>query len=334
MGGKAWLAPALGRSAREGDLDRAAACVRGWKARVTPLGRGPVRGAICETVRPSVRLIRLVTDTSVALEALPLAAHPDAFFHVGAISAPSLWQGLSVRHDLLMLEEGEVASSFVLPAGCELLVARLDRKRVESVLRALGGADTEPVQRRTQLRTQTAQTLVELRAHIRALLWYDGLDEGKRIASAEDELYERVASMLAVPAMPVDLPPETRRRALRRAREYIEARAGERFSLSHLCIASECSERTLRTAFRECYGTTPMAFVKKLRLQGLRRDLRDASSHTTVLNLALRWGFWHMGHLGRDYGSMFGETPSETLHGARRLDRARRPTARAERAIL
>jgi hypothetical protein len=44
-----------------------------------------------------------------------------------------------------------------------------------------------------------------------------------------------------------------------------------------------------------------MAFLKKLWLQGLRQDLRDASPHTpTVLELAWRWGFWHMGHLGRD----------------------------------
>lgn len=320
MGGKEWRAPVLGRNAREGDLDRAADCIRGWKTRVTPLARGPGRGAICETVRPSVRLIRLVTDTSVALEALPVGAHPDGFVHVGAISAPSLWQGLSVRPDVLMLERGEVASSFMLPAGCELLVARLDRKRLESVVRALGGADAEPAQGRTQLRTHTQQELVELRACIRALLLDDVLDdrvdEGKRIASMEDELHERAASMLAVPPLPVDLPPETRRRALRRAREYIDARAGERISLSNLCVASECSERTLRTVFRECYGTTPMAFVKKLRLQGLRRDLRGASPYTsTVLSLALRWGFWHMGHLGRDYGSMFGESPSETLRG-------------------
>ena len=102
----------------------------------------------------------------------------------------------------------------------------------------------------------------------------------------------------------------------------MDAHARERNSLSDLCRASECCERTLRQAFRECYGTSPMTFLKKLRLQGLRQDLRDAAPHTTtVLQLALRWGFWHMGHLGRDYGSLFGEAPSETLAGTRRRSR-------------
>lgn len=98
----------------------------------------------------------------------------------------------------------------------------------------------------------------------------------------------------------------------------MEAHANERIALSDLCAASACCERTLRHAFRECYGTSPMAFLKKLRLQGLRQDLRDAGPHdTTVLQLALHWGFWHMGHLGRDYKALFGETPGETLSGAR-----------------
>jgi AraC family ethanolamine operon transcriptional activator len=54
-----------------------------------------------------------------------------------------------------------------------------------------------------------------------------------------------------------------------------------------------------------------MARLKQLRLQGLRRDLRDAAARSTmVLEMALRWGFWH---LGRDYKLLFGETPAATL---------------------
>jgi AraC family ethanolamine operon transcriptional activator len=130
----------------------------------------------------------------------------------------------------------------------------------------------------------------------------------------EGELYERVALMLAALPARIRSSPETRRRVLRRAEEYIHEHARERISLATLCSAAECSERTLRQVFGECYGTSPMAFLKKLRLQGLRRDLRDAAPHsTTVLALALRWGFWHMGHLGRDYKAFFGETPTGTL---------------------
>jgi len=317
------------RPAQDTDLDRLADGLRGWDTRFTQLAPGPGRGSIVETVLPAARLVRLVVDTSVALEALPLASHPEELFHIGTISPGTdrlLWQGLSVRPDMLMREEGEVPSRFAMPAGCELLVARLDRKRIESVAHVLRGPEDEPARRRTQLHPQSVATLAELRAQLRALMRSDLADQGERIGLAEDELYERVASMLAASPMHVDPPPETRRRALRRVEEYLHAHAGKRFSLSDLCLASECSERTLRTAFRECYGTSPMAFLKKLRLQGLRQDLRDAAPRSaTVLNLALRWGFWHMGHLGRDYRLLFGERPSETLAGKRRLDGATGP---------
>jgi len=107
------------RSVEDADLDRVATCVRGWDTRFTQLGPGPGRGSVVETVLPSSRLVRLQADTPVALEALPLGPRPDELFHIGAISFEGdrpLWQGFSVRPDMLMLEEGEVSSSFALPA--------------------------------------------------------------------------------------------------------------------------------------------------------------------------------------------------------------------------
>jgi AraC family ethanolamine operon transcriptional activator len=312
---------ACSRQARDADLDQVAGSIRGWETRLTQLAAGHGRGSLFETVSPSAHLIRLVFEASVALDALPLAVRPDELFHIGTIppeSEPPLWQGLSVRPDVLMLEEGEVPSSFVLPPGCELLVARLDRTRIESLTRALGGAEDEPAIRRTQIHPQPAPVLAELRSQLRALVRGELAGHSELIGSAEADLYERVASMLAAPPVPLRPSPESRRRGLRRACEYLEAHAGERISLSDVCMAAECCERTLRQAFRECYGTSPMAFLKKLRLQGLRQDLRDAVPHTaTVLELAWRWGFWHMGHLGREYRSLFGETPGETLGLAR-----------------
>jgi AraC family ethanolamine operon transcriptional activator len=268
-------------------------------------------------VLASSRLVRLRVDTPVALEALPLGPRPDELFHVGAISLAGnrlLWQGLAVRPDMLMLEEGEVPSSFALPAGCELLVARLGRERIESLVHLLRGAEDQRAKRRPQLRAQPASALEELRSLLRTLVRAELHDDGALIAAAEADLYERVASMLAARPLPSRPSPRTRRRALRRAEEYMHAHARERILLSDLCAAAECSERTLRQVFRECYGTGPMAFLKRLRLQNLRQDLRDAApGSTTVRDRALRWGFWHMGHLALDYKSFFGETPSETL---------------------
>lgn len=57
-----------------------------------------------------------------------------------------------------------------------------------------------------------------------------------------------------------------------------------------------------------------MAYVKRQRLHGVRRQLKATKSQTkTVMGIATNWGFWHMGHFCRDYKSLFGKSPSETL---------------------
>jgi AraC family ethanolamine operon transcriptional activator len=302
------------------DLDRMVARIHGWETRFTQVGPGRGLGSVSEAALPTVRAVCLRVDTEVALEALPVAQHPDALLHFGIgcfEPKPLLWQGCSVRPDMLLLDEGGDLSTFALPAGCELLVARLDRERAERLARALHGAEYRPASRRAQLYPQPPERLAELRALLRTLAEGALGVEEERIRSASEDLYERVALLLSAPATRDRSSPRTRRRALGRAVEYMRTHARERIALSDLCLAAECSERSLRQAFREHYGTNPIAFLKRLRLQGLRRDLRDAApGSTTVLDLALRWGFWHLGHLGREYKALFGETPGQTLAGS------------------
>jgi AraC family ethanolamine operon transcriptional activator len=40
-------------------------------------------------------------------------------------------------------------------------------------------------------------------------------------------------------------------------------------------------------------------------------------SSETVTEVAFRWGFWHLSRFAREYRSMFGESPSETLRRRR-----------------
>jgi len=81
-----------------------------------------------------------------------------------------------------------------------------------------------------------------------------------------------------------------------------------------LCRAAGASERTLRYAFVERYGVPPKAYLKAVRLHGVRRELRSADLHALrVTDTANRWGFWHMGDFAADYRRLFGELPSKTL---------------------
>ncbi len=112
---------------------------------------------------------------------------------------------------------------------------------------------------------------------------------------------------------------QARRRANQRvkmAREFIDAslRAGQLPSIVDVCAQTGASLRSLQYAFREVMRLTPVAYLRILRLNRVRGELRTAIGvETTVTRIATNWGFLHLGEFARDYLRLFGERPSETL---------------------
>ena len=108
-------------------------------------------------------------------------------------------------------------------------------------------------------------------------------------------------------------PSQVRDLARRRAVECIEAHPHELLTVADLRRAVGVSERTLEYAFRDRYDLTPKAYLRAMRLHGVRRDLRAAAPGDRIVDIANRWGFWHMGQFAADFRRQFGELPSESL---------------------
>jgi AraC family transcriptional regulator, ethanolamine operon transcriptional activator len=115
-------------------------------------------------------------------------------------------------------------------------------------------------------------------------------------------------------------PPSAPRRGralARKAEAWLRQSLAEPPTIAALCGALHVSPRTLHEAFREHLGTTPKAYLKVLRLNAARHDLLEGGANKRVTDAALDWGFLHFGWFARDYRRLFGETPSQTLHGSR-----------------
>lgn len=107
--------------------------------------------------------------------------------------------------------------------------------------------------------------------------------------------------------------PKQRYLTVKRVKEYLEAYTYEDITVRDLCRAAFVSERTLRYAFNEYFGISPKSFVKMIRLNQVRRDLRNTPlDEKNISDIANKWGFWHLGQFAKDYRSLFGELPSET----------------------
>ena len=105
------------------------------------------------------------------------------------------------------------------------------------------------------------------------------------------------------------------RRLLSRAREYVLENMSEPVTVLDLCNQLHVSRRTLQNAFHAILGIGPNAWLKRIRLNAVRRELISPwSQSTTVKDAAMQWGFWHLGQFATDYQQLFSEKPSLTLH--------------------
>jgi AraC-like DNA-binding protein len=103
-------------------------------------------------------------------------------------------------------------------------------------------------------------------------------------------------------------------RHVKRVEDYILTHADQPLTIGAMAAYAGVSTSSLFAGFRDFRGTSPMAYLKSVRLQRVRDDLQGASAKTdTVTNIAMRWGFRHLGHFTVDYKRKFGELPSDTL---------------------
>jgi AraC-like DNA-binding protein len=73
----------------------------------------------------------------------------------------------------------------------------------------------------------------------------------------------------------------------------------------------------------------PKRYLLLRRMHLARRALRNAAPDaTTVTDIATRFGFWQLGRFAVEYQSVFGESPSFTLH--RQPESRRHPFAENE----
>ena len=114
-----------------------------------------------------------------------------------------------------------------------------------------------------------------------------------------------------------DVSPRARSRLVDSAREHLLTRRDVPVTVAELCTALGVSRRTLQYCFQEVLGVSPVQFLRALRLNGVRRELRRTAPDDRVADVAARWGFWHPSQFAADYRTMFGERPSETARRER-----------------
>ncbi len=129
-----------------------------------------------------------------------------------------------------------------------------------------------------------------------------------------EQLVGAVFSSMSGPSLGRSRKSDSHRRIIRLCDEFVRTRFSSPITITDLCSVANVSERTLRNAFRNVVGVSPKAYLKSLRLNRTRIELKNSmNGMTTVSGAAMRNGFSHLSEFSRDYRLFFGELPSVTL---------------------
>ena len=105
-------------------------------------------------------------------------------------------------------------------------------------------------------------------------------------------------------------------RQIRVAIDFMRAHMHEPLTIAEIAEAAGIGERSLQHGFRTFRGTTPLAFLRDLRLREAHAELSRPENTLPVSEVALKWGFTHMGRFAAQYQAAYGESPSETRRSA------------------
>lgn len=303
------------------DVDEHAANLAGWQQRYDQLSCGAFRGAIADLWFDDVQVFR--ERTSHALR------------QACAIRPGTVWCGVTLAHDGSRIEGHLVGAGGVMVSGSpaefelstpdhhDILGIVASRSSLQAVARALGQPlDVDVLERPTWLacapeaRAQLVRGLVQLVGEAEAGLSCHESPHARRFA--QHAVLESLLAVLAAPQADGNecLSFERRRRLVRAACDATTSQTQGVPTVPDLCEMLHVSRRTLQYAFETVVGTSPVAYLRALRLNAVRRDLRTGRV-ATVQDAAARHGFWSLSQFGSDYRHQFAERPSQTMARSR-----------------
>jgi AraC-like DNA-binding protein len=115
----------------------------------------------------------------------------------------------------------------------------------------------------------------------------------------------------------LDREPVAAPQQIRAAIDFMHAQMHEPLTVRDIARSVSISQRSLQLGFRRFQGTTPIAYLRDIRLRQAYAELSLPQNRLPVNEVALKWGFTHMGRFAARYRSVYGILPSETARKAR-----------------
>lgn len=238
-------------------------------------------------------------------------------------------QGREVDGSSLFFLHGGEEFMFHMPMGMELLSVTFEREWFEQALAHTASAKEISRLLRQPVIRVCAQRFAQARGRLLAMLSLAVTDQAPDSGCEprlEQALLDELMQLLTDPACDKQQrsPSSTRSFIVEKCHRLTTAEMLNVPSVIQLCERLQVSRRTVQNSFRAVAETTPLNYLRSVRLNGVRRALMStAASHLSIGDAAAQWGFYHLSHFAEEYHALFAELPSQTARAA--LPPARAP---------
>lgn len=302
------------------DMDRHSSSQEGWELHYEQMSPGKFFGRLQQVRLPEMTLLR--EDTNVALHQRG-RLDSDAYGFATALTDPAdsadlFFNGRPVPPHAIMCGKGDDVD-LNTPPHFSLIAVVVKRSLLNPLWERMYQRPLAPWLEKQLVLGTTAVKVQSLRETQLAVLDYCSANpqlqpDAQALQQLRDEILIEWMEALPPQVDTSDLVSLSRKKkVVDRACEVMMSRADEPLSILEICSRVGTSRRKLNACFQDVLGTTPVKYLRSLRLNGVRRALRAAGPNETIQDIASHWGFWHLSQFAQDYKKLFGELPSASL---------------------
>jgi AraC family transcriptional regulator, ethanolamine operon transcriptional activator len=298
------------------DFDALSHAVQDWDLDFRQLDTGPLHAEILQFSRTN----SLIGHARFSRRFDQRGAAPPGLWTFGIFSrrCPSLvWHVNEIENSYVVIYKPGSEIDCVSKPGFEVFTLSCPEEHLQKIAQHRGLPEVQKLANGVDHLWVSAKNLSVIRFLIRKMILT--AEEPETLGSSaltyyEDEIFGLILSILNNSQPVQNVSSLSGKRAIKKIKDFLTAHPNEVITISKLCTIGGVSARTLQYAFLEHYGISPKTYLIYYRLNGARRDLWISDPGTSrVNNIAIFWGFWHMGQFAADYRKLFGELPSETL---------------------
>lgn len=277
----------------------------GWQQRYSQLRPGNFSGEVLTLNLPGITITRERVNLAVAQE---LVSPPGTIILALSLAGSAEWRINAVRRgiDVISLYRGGTEATAVAPDHSDVLIVAVETRQLGLAAHDIPPARSAVGSAQTEATKQWLATMLAI---------YGTNDAPPELDAVLPALVlDRMHAMLKHFMLHGDaalLRPRAAYALYRHAVRLVTDQDREPLSVADLALELDVPAASLREAFMETVGITPSAWLRQHRLDGARRDLNRTNG--SVSEIAMKWGFWHLGRFAAYYAQRFGHTPSDAL---------------------